>query len=111
MTDDVQIPGLFEIKRRRDGHGTVLALQGELDLASAPELELHLDEIEARSPGRILLDLRSLNFMDCTGVSLIVRAQQTARANGHLLALRRGPYQVQRLFQLTGLLEHLKFLD
>jgi anti-sigma B factor antagonist len=98
-------------RRRSDAHGVVLALDGELDLASAPGLEQELREIEATGPDRILIDLRGLRFMDCTGLAVMLRAQQSAEANGHQLALRRGPNQVQRLFELTELLEHFTFED
>jgi anti-sigma B factor antagonist len=112
MTDDVlALPGQLEIQRHADSHGVVLTLRGEIDLGSAPEFEQELREIQATQPGRILIDLRSLDFMDCTGISLLIRAQQSAEANGHLLALRRGPDQVHRLFELTGLLDHFTFLD
>jgi anti-sigma B factor antagonist len=112
MTDDaLAMPGQLEIQRHADSHGVVLALRGELDLLSAPEFEQKRREIEATRPGRILIDLRNLDFMDCTGISLMIGAQQSAHANGHLLALRRGPNQVQRLFQLLGLLDHFTFLD
>jgi anti-sigma B factor antagonist len=112
MTNDaVARPKPSEIQRHTDSHGVVVTLRGELDLASAPALERVLREIKETQPGRIVIDLRPLDFMDCTGLSLIFRAQQHADANGYLLALRRGPCQVQRLFQLTDLVDHFTFLD
>ncbi len=101
----------LEMQRGADSHGIVLALRGEVDLGSATQLERELREIGQAGPRRIVIDLRELDFMDCTGISVIIRAQQSAHANGHLLALRRGPNQVHRLFELTGLLDHFTFLD
>jgi anti-sigma B factor antagonist len=94
---------------RAGPHDVVLRLRGELDLASAPEFESALSEAMNAEPCRIIVDLHSLDFMDCTGISLLIRAQQSAHALGHKLVLRRGPAQVQRLFQLTGLREHFTF--
>jgi anti-sigma B factor antagonist len=112
MTDDVlAIPGQLEMQRHADPQGMVLSLRGEVDLGSAAELERELREIQETRPERIVIDLRGLDFMDCTGLAVMVRVQQSADANGHLLALRRGPAQVQRLFQLTGLLHRFTFLD
>jgi anti-sigma B factor antagonist len=112
MTDDVlAMPGQLEIQRDADAHGVVIALRGELDLGSAPHFEQALREIQEERPGRILIDLRGLDFMDCTGIPLMIRARQSAHADGRVLALRRGPRQVQRLFQLTGLRDHFTFLD
>jgi anti-anti-sigma factor len=114
MTDGVlTMPGplALVIQRDADSPEVVLALRGELDLASAPEFEHELREIQETHPRRILIDLRHLDFMDGTGISVMVRAQQSAHANGQLLALRRGPRQVRRLFELTGRLNHFTFVD
>jgi anti-sigma B factor antagonist len=112
MTDNVlAFPRQLEIHHHADPHGVVLALQGEVDLGSAPAFDQALREIQETQPERIVIDLRRLDFMDCTGLGLMLRAQRCARARGYLLALRRGPAQVQRLFQLAGLLDHFTFLD
>jgi anti-sigma B factor antagonist len=105
------LPGQLTIRRTRDARGEVLVLCGELDLASAPEVELHLREFVSTMNGRLLIDLSGVDFMDSTGLALIVGAQRAADANGHDLVLRRGPSQVQRLFELTGLLERFAFED
>jgi anti-sigma B factor antagonist len=115
MTDvgprDADPTGLLQVRRGRDEHGVVLELHGELDLGSAPELERQLAEAEAEKPGRLLIDLGNLSFMDSTGLALMLRAQQTAHDNGHQLCLRSGSPQVQRLFELTGALDRFTFED
>jgi anti-sigma B factor antagonist len=112
MTNHVLIaPGQLEIERHADSHEVILALRGEVDLASAGQFEQELRGLPEIPPERLVIDLRGLDFMDCAGLSLMIRAQQSADANGYVLALRRGPDQVQRLFQLTGLLDHFTFLD
>jgi anti-anti-sigma factor len=99
------------IQRLSDDQGVVFALVGELDLESAPELERQLEEVASARPGRLLIDLGGLEFMDSTGLAVMVRAQRSARENGHGLALRPGPTQVQRLFELTGVLDRFAFED
>jgi anti-sigma B factor antagonist len=115
MTDlashDGEPMGSLRIRRARDEHGVVLELSGEIDLSSAPELERELSAIEDQKPGRILIDLGNVSFMDSTGLALMLRAQQTAQANGHLLCLRPGSSQVQRLFEITGALDRFSFLE
>jgi anti-anti-sigma factor len=108
---DAAPTGLLQVRRGRDEHGVVLELHGELDLGSAPELERQLAEAEAEKPGRLLIDLGNLSFMDSTGLALMLRAQQTAQDNGHQLCLRPGSPQVQRLFELTGALDRFTFAD
>jgi anti-sigma B factor antagonist len=102
-------PGRLEIQRTADAEGIVLALRGELDLASAPELKRELEHIELIDHGRLLIDLSDLQFMDCTGLTLLISAQKSAQTHGHRLALRRGLRQVQRLFELAGMRDGLTF--
>jgi anti-anti-sigma factor len=106
--DANELSGL-KIQRSTDAHGAVLTLAGELDLESAPELDRQIRAVEAENPGRLLIDLRGLQFMDSSGLAVIVRAGRSARDNGHGLTLRPGSVQVQRLFELTGLLERFAF--
>jgi anti-sigma B factor antagonist len=103
--------GRLSIRRTDDAQGIVLALDGELDLETTPELDGQLREVTDANPGRVLIDLRALDFMDSTGLGSIVRAQRLAESNGHRLTLRRGQHQVQRLFELTGVLERFTFED
>ena len=102
---------LLQINRIRDERGAILELRGELDLSSAPQLERHLSEIDRAGPERILIDLSNLEFIDSTGLALMINAQEAAEANGHELCLRLGSDQVQRLFRLTGLLDRFTIQD
>jgi anti-sigma B factor antagonist len=108
---EIPTPRQLELDRREDPDGVVVTIHGELDLATMSELEWALHEIEATNPRRILLDLRGLDFMDGSGLSVMMSAARSAAASGHLLVLRRGPHQVQRLFDLTGLSDHFTFED
>jgi anti-sigma B factor antagonist len=87
----------------------VVALSGELDLETAPELARELATIDETQLERLVIDLGGVTFMDSTGLSSIVAAHRFAESNGHTLALRRGSKQVQRLFELTGVGERLTF--
>lgn len=72
---------------------------GALDIATSPELERALDESPALL---VVLDMRDLGFMDCSGVHTIVDASVRARADGRRLILLRGMPNVDRVFALTG---------
>jgi anti-anti-sigma factor len=106
---DAATPVGLVIQRSIDAGGIVLELAGELDLESAPEFERHVQELQPSNPGRLLIDLSGLKFMDSTGLAVMVRAGRSARDNDYRLLLRPGPPQVQRLFELTGVLEHFAF--
>jgi anti-sigma B factor antagonist len=105
------LPSELKMQRHADSLGVLLALHGELDLGSAAAFEHELRETRQTQTKQIVLDLRGLDFMDCTGISLLIRAQQATQADGHQFAIRCGEGQVRRLFQLTELLGHFTFLD
>ena len=56
-----------------DGEG-VLRLVGEIDLATAPELQRHLRD----NPAVKVIDMRHVTFIDCRGISVLVLANRTA---------------------------------
>jgi anti-anti-sigma factor len=88
-----------------------VVIGGELDLASGPEFEQALEEI-ARSPvEQLVIDLRELDFMDSTGLSIIVKVHQRFDDDGREVCLVRGPAQVQRLLDLTGVADRLRVVD
>lgn len=95
---------------RREGSAAIIAISGELDLASGPRLEeelLALDE-DVRL---VVVDLRRLEFMDSTGLSIIVRAHQRLAEQERELSLVRGSPQVQRLLDLTGVAERVRLVQ
>ena len=94
-----------------DSRGIELKLTGELDLDTTPALDEQLREIDGEHPGRLLVDLGGVEFMDSTGLATILRAQRAAASSGQVLCLRRATGQVARLFDLTGMTARLTFED
>jgi anti-sigma B factor antagonist len=95
--------GQFSIKRSDDAEGVLLALSGELDVASAPALEKCLSELAPESHARVVLDLSELSFVDSPGINVLLAARKEAEDEGRLLVLRRPTAQVQRVFAVLGL--------
>jgi anti-anti-sigma factor len=93
-----------------DGQARI-SLSGELDISSAARVEDELSSLQAQSPKMLVLDLRELEFMDSTGLRLIVRADEAARAGGTRFVIVRGPEAVQRVFQIVGLDTRLEMAD
>lgn len=79
-----------------------LAVSGELDLATAPELDQALRGAQ-RHARVVVLDLRELTFMDCTGLGALLAAADRARANGDRFLVVPGPSHVDRLLTLTDI--------
>jgi anti-sigma B factor antagonist len=90
---------------------SVIVLSGELDLASAPALEDELERAVANSPDIVIVDLRALEFIDSTGLGLLIKAHRQAEAAGRRFAIVRGQRQVQRLLGVTGIDQRLTLVD
>ena len=86
-------------------------LSGELDVVSAPELQQHLGDVLSEWHDRVMLDLNGLTFVDSAGVSVLIRAKQTAEAGGRTLVLRCPTEQLERVFALVGLADWLAVED
>lgn len=94
------------------GDGLVfLRPAGELDLATAPQLDASLREAHERGFRRLVVDLRGLEFMDSTGLTLLIRWTLEARNDGIEFAVVPGDSRIRRLFELTQLNAHFTFVD
>ena len=89
--------------------GRFVSLHGELDGENAKALEDEFIRVEATSVSRVVLDLSELEFIDATGLAVILRADKRAKNDGHVLRLLRPQGRVRRAFELCGLDELLAF--
>lgn len=102
-------PVPFEVKKEvLEGGICALTVRGELDLNTAPELEQPLEELLGdEQQTALLIDLSQCEFIDSTGIALIVRAWQrldrdAGAGGGGRLVLCCFNHQVQRLLKITG---------
>lgn len=81
----------------------LLALAGELDLATCPRLDVAVEGVLADGLTCVLVDLDALTFCDSTGLGALVRASRRVTTAGGSLVLAgaRGP--VHKLLVLTNL--------
>jgi anti-sigma B factor antagonist len=84
---------------------------GELDISSVPILEEHLRDALAGGARRLVVDLRGLDFMDSTGLTLLMRWERESRRDGFDLAIVRGDDRIHRLFELTSMDSVFTFVD
>jgi anti-sigma B factor antagonist len=105
------VPGHLTIRSERCGVSHVVGMAGELDLATAPRLQEELQLVEASDAREIILDLSDLDFMDSTGLQLIIRADARSKAIGKRLKLLRGQAHVHRVFEITATVDRLPFAD
>ena len=90
-----------------------LALLGELDLANAETLAGALSNAESGGARRIVLDLTELEFIDSTGIALLVSTHHrlnNGKADCFCLVGSEGP-AVRRVMEVTGLDSGLPFIQ
>ncbi|MGA9859760.1 MAG: STAS domain-containing protein [Solirubrobacteraceae bacterium] len=87
----------------QSGATTILRLDGELDLATEPELDACLQHVLAGGAQSVAVDLRRLTFMDSSGIRAFISAERTCRERGVRFVLIRGSAAIDRLLALCGL--------
>jgi anti-sigma B factor antagonist len=102
----------LELETTRNGPVAVVAPTGELDLSGAAVIQAELDRLADEGElGGVVLDLRGLEFMDSSGLRLVVLADMQAREAGRRFALVRGDETVHRVFEITRMSDRLQFVN
>jgi anti-sigma B factor antagonist len=105
-------PGRLQIRSFFDGSTQVLLLSGELDTSGCAAVESELLRIESESAQRIVVDLMDLNFIDSTGIALLVAAmRRSEQDSGRLRFIPSESEDVRRLLQLCGLEARMPFVQ
>lgn len=86
--------------------GGVLVVCGELDAHTSGLLAVHLDPLPAGA-GEVVVDLSGVEFIDSSGLRLLVATHQQATEAGRRLVLRDPSKVVERLLDIAGLADHL----
>ena len=102
----------LRIDERESGDVHVVALDGDLDLGTAPDLASRIDRARRDGMRRILVDMRRLDFCDSTGLrALVGAAREVGIAGGRLSIVCPGDGPVARVLDLSGLREVLHVSD
>jgi anti-sigma B factor antagonist len=98
-------PATFEVQSEElEGGVRAYTVRGELDMNTAPELERPLEEAVTEEDASVMLDLSDCEFIDSTGIALIVRTWQKLEGDegkGRFV-LCCNNHQVRRLLKITG---------
>jgi anti-sigma B factor antagonist len=93
-------------------HGSAtVAVRGEVDLATAPEVQERLLKVIDKAPERLIVDLAGLAFIDCAGVTVLERVYRESRRQGCPMVLRAVHGLARRVFALTGLDQSCPIVD
>jgi anti-anti-sigma factor len=102
---------VLEVEITQNGGVSVLTLKGELDISGIAWVEDELRQVEETAPAAVVLDLRSLTFMDSSGLRLVLEADMRARREARRFAIVPGPESVHRVFLIALLDKRLEFVD
>ena len=94
----------------RDDGAVVIHLVGELDLYNAPEVRSALLEVWAEQPGRLIIDLAEVEFVDSTALGVLIEARKQL-ANGQSFLLAAPGREMHRALTISGLDRHLSVHD
>jgi anti-sigma B factor antagonist len=95
-------PAPFKVRSEQQDGVFVIAVEGELDMSTAPALERELEAPVAAGDSSVLLDLSACEFIDSTGIALVVHTWQTLDGEGDFALCGMGD-QVKRVLDITGL--------
>lgn len=85
------------------GDCAVVQVAGEVDVYTAPMLRERIRELAARGSVHLIADLGQVDFLDSTGLGVLVGGLKRLRADGGSLALVVKTPRILRIFQITGL--------
>ena len=103
--------GPLEVSIEERGGTPVVHVRGEVDLSTCEELEAAIERAEESAPGRLVVDLSKVSFMDSTGVRTLLKVDSRARDNGRRLLLIGPPEPAARVFRVTVLDKRFEFIE
>lgn len=103
--------GTLVVRTEKEGETHVISLRGELDLANAATAETALETALAESAAQIVVDMRELEFIDSTGIALLVAALGNNEGEERVRFIPSSAPAVTRVLDLTGLTERLPLAE
>ena len=85
-----------------------VVVRGAVDMQSADQLEAVLRDIIGRGARLVTLDLEGVDFLDSSGLRVIVAAAETLRVQDGSLLVEGASPAVERVLEITGMIERLR---
>jgi anti-sigma B factor antagonist len=99
----------MNVQVQQQGDRVIIALEGELDVAVAPELKNVLKENIERGNRKIIVDMKDVKFIDSSCLGVLVNAHKLAVEKKGAIRFARSSDQVRKIFELTRTDRHLAF--
>ncbi|WP_460786754.1 STAS domain-containing protein [Nocardioides maradonensis] len=85
------------------GSRTIVAVGGEIDVYTAPKLRDTITDLVAAGTYELVVDMTAVEFLDSTGLGVLVGGLKKVRANGGSLELICNNDRLLKIFKITGL--------
>ena len=95
----------MKVTTKKAGEAAIVAISGEVDMFSSPDLRRELQGLTRRKVARIVVDLSDVGFMDSSGIATLVQGLKEARPFGGKFLLAAPTETVLRVLQLANLTE------
>jgi anti-sigma B factor antagonist len=93
----------FQVVQEQTDDGQLIRLIGEMDMSNVDEARKPiLAAVESGGPGPIVVDMSELEFIDSTGIRLLLEAQAASNADSNRLSFRGVREQVAQVLRVTG---------
>ena len=92
---------LFDLTVTDHHNCAVLAVTGEVDVATAPQLRQEAVRLAASGHTNLVIDLSGVDFLDSTGLGVIVGVLKRVRTHGGELAVAGAENHVRKVFEIT----------
>ncbi|MEV4753567.1 STAS domain-containing protein [Micromonospora sp. NPDC049559] len=96
------------VQTEQRGDAVVVSVAGELDMATAPQLQDQITDLLDKGRAKLIFDLAEVSFCDSTGLSVFVRAKNSCDEAGGEVRLAAPQRGVLRILEVSGLVEVLR---
>ncbi|MGH3471384.1 MAG: STAS domain-containing protein [Nocardioidaceae bacterium] len=101
----------LSLEHRNDGERMVVDVGGEIDVYTAPKLRERLVELINAGHYQLVVNLEDVDFLDSTGLGVLVGALKRVRSHGGSLCLVCSQERLLKIFRITGLAKVFPIYD
>jgi anti-sigma B factor antagonist len=93
----------LSLSTRTEGERTIVSVGGEIDVYTAPKLREQLIDLVAAGKYHLIVDMENVDFLDSTGLGVLVGGLKRVRAHDGSLELVCSQERILKIFRITGL--------
>jgi anti-sigma B factor antagonist len=101
----------FSVTVTTEGERAIVVLRGELDMSGVDRAREAIEQAESLPASLLVLDLSELEFIDSTGLEVVLRAARRAHEGGRRLVVQRPSRYVRRLLEMTAIDQSLDVVE